>query len=57
MFQYIYRGVICYNFQSHLYLSESRFILANSVDPDAMLHIAVFHISFQCLPKYSFRSD
>ena len=32
------------------------FVLANSVDPDEMLHYEAFHQGLHCLPKYSFRS-
>ena len=32
------------------------FVLANSVDPDGMLHDATFHLGHQCLPKYAFRN-
>ena len=32
------------------------FVLANSVDPDEMLHYAAFHLGLHCLPKYAFRS-
>ena len=28
------------------------FILANSVNPDEMLHCAAFHLGIHCLPKY-----
>ena len=28
------------------------FILANSVDPDKILHYAAYHLGFHCLPKY-----
>ena len=28
------------------------FVLANSVDPDEMLHYLAFHLGFHCLPKY-----
>ena len=30
-------------------------ILANSADPDEMLHYAAFHLGLHCLPKYPFR--
>ena len=30
------------------------FVLANSVDPDEMLHYAAFHLGLHCLPKYHF---
>ena len=30
------------------------FILANSVDPDEMLHKVAFHLGLHCLPKYLF---
>ena len=31
------------------------FVLANSVNPDEMLHIAAFHQGLHCLSKYPFR--
>ena len=31
------------------------FVLANSVDPDEMLHYAAFHLGLHCLPNYPFR--
>ena len=31
------------------------FILANSADPDEMLHCAAFHLGLHCFPKYPFR--
>ena len=30
-------------------------ILANSADPDEMLHYAAFHLGHHCLGKYTFR--
>ena len=30
------------------------FVLANSVDPDEMLHHAAFHLGLHCLPKCTF---
>ena len=30
------------------------FTLANSADPDEMLHKAAFHLGLHCLPKYLF---
>ena len=32
------------------------FVLANSVDPDEMLHYAAFHLDLHCLSQYAFRS-
>ena len=32
------------------------FVLANSADPDEMLHYAAFHLGLHCLQKYQFRS-
>ena len=32
------------------------FVLANSVDPDEMLHYAAFHLDLHCLTKCTFRS-
>ena len=37
-------------------LSPNVFDLANSVDPDEMLHFAAFHLGLRYLPKYTFRS-
>ena len=34
---------------------EIKFVLANSDDPDEILHIAAFHLGLHCLPKYPFR--
>ena len=31
------------------------FVLANSADPDEMLHYAAFYLGLHCLPKYQFR--
>ena len=31
------------------------FVLANSADPDEMLHYVAFHLGCHCLPKYPFR--
>ena len=42
--------VITYFF---LFLSlKTIFVLANSADPDVMLHPVVFHVGLHCLPKY-----
>ena len=30
------------------------FTLANSADPDEMLHCVAFHLGLHCLPKYLF---
>ena len=35
-------------------LLKIAFILANSADPDEMLHIAAVHLGLHCLPKYLF---
>ena len=32
------------------------FVLANSVDPDKMLHYEAFDFGLHCLSKYAFRS-
>ena len=32
------------------------FTLANSADPDEMHHYAAFHLVYNCLAKYTFRS-
>ena len=39
------------------YISFSKidFVLANSADPDEMLHYAAFHLGLHCLPKYPYR--
>ena len=37
-----YQGLSSYNFQIILYFSEDGFCVKNSVDPDEMLHLAVF---------------
>ena len=54
----IHRGLIptCYNFpQNIVFLSRKiDFELANSVDPDEVLHYAACHLGLQCLPKYPF---
>ena len=31
------------------------FVLANSADPDEMLHYAAFHLGLHCLPNCPFR--
>ena len=31
------------------------YVLANSGDPDEMLHVAAFHLGLHCLLKYLFR--
>ena len=31
-------------------------VIANSIDPDEMLHYAVFHLGLHYLPKNAFRS-
>ena len=33
-------------------ISENRFDLANSADPDEMLRYAAFHLGLHCLQKY-----
>ena len=38
-----------------IYFSEYCFI-ANSVDPDEMLHYAAFHLGLRCLPMNTFGS-
>ena len=38
--------------QDELHSLRIVFILANSADPDEMLHVAAFHLCFHCLPKY-----
>ena len=39
-----------------IHFSEDRFfVLANSADPDEMLHFVSFNLGLHCLPKYPFR--
>ena len=55
----IYRGVTDYNLKKKMIIILSlkiNFVLANSVDPDEMLHYPAFHLGLHCLPKYPFRS-
>ena len=33
------------------------YVLANSVDPDEMLHYAAFQLGLYCMPKYAFMKD
>ena len=46
-----------YNFQKNIIFFSLKiyFILANSADPDEMLHNVAFHLGHRCLPKYLFR--
>ena len=39
------------------FLSEDRFSLANSADPDEMPPYVAFHLGLHCLPKYLFVSS
>ena len=39
------------------FLSEGRFVLAFSVDPDEIPHYAAFHLGLYCLPRFTFRSQ
>ena len=57
MVHYIYSGVTGYNLQKNiLFLSlKIDLVLANSADPDEMLHYAAFHLDLHGLPKYLFR--
>ena len=48
--QVIISQTICYFFSLKM-----DFVLANSVDPDEMLHDAAFHQGLHFLPKYLFR--
>ena len=34
--------------------SEDQFVLANSEEPDEMLHYAAFHMGLHCFSKYPF---
>ena len=39
-----------------IYFYPDFFFLADSVDPDEMLHFAVVHLFHHCLPKKSFKN-
>ena len=40
-------------FKNSVFISlKIHFVIANSVDPDKMLHYAAFHLGLHCLPKY-----
>ena len=47
-----------YNFQIKIEFLSLKvvFVLANSVDPDEMLHYAANHLGLHFLSKYAFRS-
>ena len=53
---YIYSGITHYDLKNKnniVFLSlKIGFVLANSSDPDEMLHNAVFYLGVHCLPKY-----
>ena len=51
----IYPEITCYNFKIiFLFLSlKIGFVLANSIDPNEMLHDVAFHLGLHCLPKYA----
>ena len=53
----IYWGVTGYNWQKYcISFSENLFfVLANSADPDEMLHYAAFHLGLHWMLKYPFR--
>ena len=54
----MYQGVLRYNFRKKLFLSlKINLVLANSADPDDILHNAAFHLGLHSLPKYRFRGD
>ena len=57
MVHYIYKGVRVYNYHKNIiFLSlKMDLVLANSADPDEMLHYAAFHLGLHCLPRYPFR--
>ena len=58
MVHYIFLGVTDGNFPNYehvLQILKIVCILANSADPDEMLHVAAFHWEIHCLPKYPFR--
>ena len=47
---------IDFTFKNIVFLSLNGDIaLANSGEPDKMLHYAAFHLDLHCLPKYLFR--
>ena len=54
-----YQGVTGYNFQIKIVFNSPKivFVLANSEDPDEMLHYVAFHLGFNCLSMHAFRSD
>ena len=46
---------IGYNLEKNVFISmKCLSILANSVDPDEMLHNAAFHLDLHCLLKHAF---
>ena len=60
MYNYIYRGVIGYNFPKNIVSLSLKiiFVLATSADPDEMphyRHYAEFHLGLRGLTKYPFR--
>ena len=56
MVHFIYSGVTGLNFVKNIVFLPLKIviILANSVDPDEMLHYAAFHLGIHCLLKYAF---
>ena len=55
---YILRGCRLYFPNKTVFLSlKIVFVIANSVDPDEMLHYAAFLPGGYCLPKYVFRGS
>ena len=54
MVHHIYTGVTGHKFQKYLvFLSLNvDFLLANTADPDQMLHYATFYLGLHCLPMY-----
>ena len=50
---YIEGSQVIISIQKNLSLKID-FALANSADPDEMLHYAAFHLGLHCLPKYQF---
>ena len=52
----IYQGVKGSNLIKKVFFSLKVFVLANSVDPDEMLHYAAFHLGLHYFPKCTFRS-
>ena len=52
----IFRGHRLLIFNKNVFYSlKNNFVLANSADPDEMLHYSTFYLGLHCLPKYPLR--